>query len=148
MRYVYFDQICIAARSRWVKNGSDARQYEEWYISSDFYHCSSESVNPVLSGAPWNVGCDYSILSIKYYCGCGWPLTEEQRGICCQNVVSVNLPVSRLGSARVNHNAEFYIVGLNQKIPLSPYMSIWYFWEHIKLYQHLPTWVFDISENK
>ena len=44
---------------------------------------------------------------------------EEQRGIYGQNVVIVILSVSGLGSARVNHNAELCIIGLNQKI--SPY---------------------------
>ena len=47
-----------------------------------------------------------------------------------QNVFNVNLPVSRPGSTRVNHNAEFCIFGWHQKN--SPY---------------LPTWAFNISEN-
>ena len=41
------------------KYGSDARQYEEWYISSAFYHHYPVSINPVLLGPPWNVACDY-----------------------------------------------------------------------------------------
>ena len=44
-------------------------------------------------------------------------LAEEQRGICCQNAANVILPVSGLGSAGINHNAEFNIFGLIQKIP-------------------------------
>ena len=36
--------------------------------------------------------------------------------ICGQNVINVILPVSGLGTARVNHKAEFCMVGLNQKI--------------------------------
>ena len=65
----------------------------------------------------------YSILHVKYYCRRGWLLAEEQRGVLRQNVVSAILPFSVFGSARVNHNAEFCIFELNQKIPRSPYNS-------------------------
>ena len=51
---------------------------------------------------------------MKYYCDSRWLLTlEEQRGIDGQNVVDVILPIYEFGSARVNHNAELCIYGLN-----------------------------------
>ena len=45
---------------------------------------------------------------------------RKQRGIYGQNVVNIILPVSGDDSARVNHNVEFCIFGLNQNIP--PYI--------------------------
>ena len=60
LRWVHFDQKCLAVNSQWGGNGPDARQYEKWYISSNFHHYASEGINNVLPGAPWNVGCDLS----------------------------------------------------------------------------------------
>ena len=54
---------------------------------------------------------------IKLYCGPGWLLAEEQLCIDGQTVVYVIMTVPGLGSAIVNHNAEFRIHGLNKKIP-------------------------------
>ena len=66
----------------------------------------------------------------QYSCDRGWLFAEAKQCIYNQNVVYVTLQVSGLGSARVNHNAEFCTFGLNQKIP--PYH---------------PTWVLHISKN-
>ena len=38
--------------SAWKANGG------KWYASFELYHQSSESVNPVSLGSPWNVGRD------------------------------------------------------------------------------------------
>ena len=65
LNWVHFDRKCCADRSRWDENGSAARQCQEWYISSDFYRYSSQSVKPVLPDTPWNVGCDL----LKFVCG-------------------------------------------------------------------------------
>ena len=48
IRWVYFVQKSLVARPRCGNHRHDARQYEEWYISSDFCHNSSQSVNFVL----------------------------------------------------------------------------------------------------
>ena len=57
------------------------------------------------------------VLYVKYFCGRGRLLAEEQRGICDYlSVVNVILPLSGLGIASVNLNAELCIFGLNQKI--------------------------------
>ena len=58
LRWVHFDQKCLAARSSWGKNESDAHQYDEWYISSDSHHSSYKGVYSVLPSKPWNIGCD------------------------------------------------------------------------------------------
>ena len=60
--------------------------------------------------------------SILYDCGHKWLFAEGQRGIDGQNGVTVILPISGLGSARV-HNAENCIFGLNQNPPVSAYKS-------------------------
>ena len=56
------------------------------------------------------------MLYIEYYCGRGWLLAEEQRGIHGQNIINVIMTVPGLGRARVNYNAECCMYGLNQKI--------------------------------
>ena len=56
---------CLVPRSRRGKNGRDARQSKEWYISCNFYHYSSERFNPMIPGTPWDVGCDL----LNFVCG-------------------------------------------------------------------------------
>ena len=53
-----FGKKFLVARSRWVRNGFDLRQHEEWFISPVCNTYSSKSVNHVSPGTPWNVGSD------------------------------------------------------------------------------------------
>ena len=80
-------------------------------------------------------GWRYIILHDKNHCGRGWLLAGEQRGILGQHVVNMILSVSGLGSARINHSAEFCIFGLNKnpRITLQKHLS--YFQEYINSYQ-------------
>ena len=60
---VYSYQSRVLTNLNWVH--FDRNQCQEWYISSDFYRYSSQSVKPVLPDTPWNVGCDL----LKFVCG-------------------------------------------------------------------------------